>query len=211
MSCWAKTAALLPRFSCALIGRELEKSPFPSKEMLMKHGGTAPPLHSLWDRELLSPNFPLGCREVFLQPSTSAEVTGKQREMNVPTVPAKGRRLPGHTLQPLLQRCRVARSTRARPRLRDIATCLSDVLDEHTNLPLPAPAKLCVPSSSRDSLHPLFWAAPSGSSLSLLKEKKLAVKKSSLPECNEKLLTSNSCDTDHQKLAFLKFLLSTLC
>lgn len=63
---WENTAALLPGFSCALTGTELEKGHFPSKATLMEHRGTATPLRSLWDRELLSPNFPLGCREVFL-------------------------------------------------------------------------------------------------------------------------------------------------
>lgn len=79
VSRWENTAALLPWFSCALTGMEVEKSHFPSKcNMLIKHIGTAAPRHSPWYRESLSPNFPPECREVFLYPSTSAKASGKQ-------------------------------------------------------------------------------------------------------------------------------------
>lgn len=134
--------------------------------------------------------------------------------MNLHAVPAKGRRLPGHTPQPSLQRYRAATSTGAGTRLRDIAVRPSDVLDEHSDLSTACSSQaLCAFLLKRQACTPFCGQHLQEAACLSSKSKKLAVKKSSLRQSfsNEKLLMSNSCDTDHQKLAFLKFLLSTLC
>ena len=94
----------------------------------------------------------------------------------------------------------------------DISMCLSDLLDDHTNLSATYSKQVCVRFSSRDTLAPSFVGSTLRKQLVPTQRAKRTVKKSSLhqPFSDEKLLTCNSCDTHQQKSAFLNLLLSTV-